>query len=116
MGTLTPPLHHHPRRHPSIRPSYRSFYPKSNSLGDMKVVGLAVALVAVLVVMSCLAPNSGAEAQSSSWDFLLLVQQWGPGVCATSRGKQCVIPSYVRYWTLHRSNTLESFWEHEFEK
>jgi ribonuclease I len=67
----------------------------------MKVVGLAVALVAVLVVMSCFAPNSGAQAQSTSWDFLLLVQQWAPGVCATSRGKQCVIPSYVRYWTLH---------------
>ena len=42
----------------------------------MKVVGLAVALVAVLVVMSCFAPNSGgAQAQSTSWDFLLLVQQ-----------------------------------------
>jgi ribonuclease T2 len=123
----------------------------------MKVVGLAVALVAVLVVMSCFAPNSGAQAQSTSWDFLLLVQQWAPGVCATSRGKQCVIPSYVRYWTLHgmwpnnydgtypsncpdsesfnmqrlepirksltaywptlyTSNSLESFWEHEFDK
>jgi ribonuclease T2 len=123
----------------------------------MKVVGLAVALVAVLVVMSCFAPNSGAQAQSTSWEFLLLVQQWGPGVCATSRGKQCVIPSYVQYWTLHgmwpnnfdgsyptncpdsesfnmqrlepirksltaywptlfTSNSLQSFWEHEFEK
>jgi ribonuclease I len=77
------------------------FWSTPVTTGDMKVVGLAVALVAVLVVMSCLAPNSGAEAQSTSWDFLLLVQQWGPGVCATSRGKQCVIPSYVRYWTLH---------------
>jgi ribonuclease T2 len=120
----------------------------------MKFVGLvAVALVAVLVAVSC--ANSGVEAQNS-WDYLLLVQQWGPGVCASSR-QQCVIPSYVRYWTIHGmwpnnddgsyptncpdsesfsmqrlqpiaktlqaywptlfpDNTLESFWEHEFNK
>jgi ribonuclease T2 len=40
------------------------------------------------------------EVDPNSWDYLLLVQQWSPGVCLTDT-RPCIIPTYVDYWTIH---------------
>lgn len=102
--------------------------------------------------------ENGGSGQSDSWDFLMLVQQWAPGVCESASSNQhCTIPSYVRYWTIHgfwpnnndgsypynckgaepfnmkrlfpiqdaltafwptlyKTGSMESFWQHEYEK
>jgi len=43
----------------------------------------------------------GARGQSTSFDFLLLVQQWGNGFCDTENNDPCAVPGTINWWTLH---------------
>jgi len=73
-------------------------------------------LVVVCLLVSLLAPV-GETKQHSSWDFLLLVQQWGQSFCATQvpiilivndfnpnvklQKDSCSVPSGTTWFTLH---------------
>lgn len=45
--------------------------------------------------------SEGKTGAPLGWDFLFLVQQWGPSFCATQSRDPCSVPSNVNWWTLH---------------
>jgi len=60
----------------------------------------ATALVVLLLTLEGTGPADASTTTAPNFDFLFLVQQWGPGFCATEN-QHCEVPSGTNWWTLH---------------
>eukprot|EP01087_Luapelamoeba_hula_P008994 TRINITY_DN228_c0_g1_i1.p1 TRINITY_DN228_c0_g1~~TRINITY_DN228_c0_g1_i1.p1 ORF type:complete len:246 (-),score=28.04 TRINITY_DN228_c0_g1_i1:199-936(-) len=62
---------------------------------------LLVAIVmAVVAATGTCAQDVAGYKKATNFDFLMLVQQWGHGFCAT-QSHSCQVPSGTTWWTLH---------------
>jgi len=71
----------------------------------VRTATLCVFLAVIACLVAIAAPtnpedNKAVWRKRQSWDFLLLVQQWGPGFCATS-SRSCSVPASIQWFTMH---------------